>query len=153
MAAMRYIEFIIKASEYRDKRFSQRMAENTKHFRWKIVLWNIIKMVESGLGCPANVQRRSDMRTRPIEYFRNLLPISHFFKRHLFNRSTRYNHPVIIRIFHGVEVLVKLTHVFNGRILGCMAFDFHQIHFHLQRRITQQTDQIRFGRYLKRHQI
>ena len=41
----------------------------------------------------------------------------------------------------------------DRRILRRMPFNLHQIHFHLKRRITQQTHKVCLGRHLERHQV
>lgn len=93
------------------------------------------------------------MRTGPIEYPRDLLPITHLLKRHLFHGSARHDHPVVAIIRHLIEILIKFPHMLDGRILRRMSLDFHEIKLHLQGGITEETHQVRLGRYLKGHQI
>ena len=61
---------------------------------------------------PADVERRGDMRTRPVEDFSNLIPISHLLKIHLLYRSTGDNHAIVLFTAHLVEIRIECFHVF-----------------------------------------
>ena len=89
----------------------------------------------------------------PLENLRNLCPIAHFLKREMFYRRARNNHSVELLIAHSGEVFVKTHHVFNGRILRRVAFQFHKAHFQLQGRVRKQAYKIRFGCYFQRHEV
>jgi len=93
------------------------------------------------------------VRTGPIEYLRDLLPITNFLERHLLHGSARHDHPVVEIIRHLIEILIKFLHMLDGRILRRMSLDLHEIKFHLQGCITEEANQVRLGRYLKGHQI
>ena len=93
------------------------------------------------------------MRTRPVEDRRHLFPVTDIFKRHLFYRSAGNDHSVVIIFLYIVEVFIKLLHMFDRSILWGMALYLHKVQLHLQRGITQQTDQVCLCRDLQRHQV
>ena len=55
------------------------------------------------------------MRTCPIKYFGNFLPISHLLEVHLFHRSTGDDHAVVFLVTHLLEVGIERLHsIFRG---------------------------------------
>ena len=144
VAAMRHIEHIIKSTENGMQRLQGTMFKDTEHLLIQCILRHSIMMIEPCLRRPADVERRGDMRTRPVEDFSNLIPISHLLKIHLLYRSTGDNHAIVLFTAHLVEIRIKCFHVFYRSVLGSMAFYLHERDFHLKRSIGKQTHQVRF---------
>ena len=93
------------------------------------------------------------MRTRPREDLRNLTPIADILKFKLFNGGTGDDHTIEFLIPHLGKVAIEHHHMFDGRILRCMALQLHKADFQLQGRVGKQTNQIRLCGNLQRHQI
>ena len=126
------------------QRLQGTMFKDTEHLLIQCILRHSIMMIEPCLRRPADVERRGDMRTRPVEDFSNLIPISHLLKIHLLYRSTGDNHAIVLFTAHLVEIRIECFHVFYRSVLGSMAFYLHERDFHLKRSIGKQTHQIRF---------
>ena len=93
------------------------------------------------------------MRTRPREDVLHLLPITYIFELQLLNGSASDNHAVILLIPHLLKSTVEHHHVFDGRVLGGVALQFHKTDFELQGSVRQEPYQICFRRNLQRHQV
>ena len=92
-------------------------------------------MVKSGLGGPADVESRGDVRAGPVEYLLDFVPIVHLLEVQMFHRRSRDDHSVELLVAHVLKVTVERFHVFDGRILRRMAFQFHEAYLNLERRI------------------
>mgnify|MGYP003052182439 CR=1 FL=1 len=73
------------------QRLQGTMFKDTEHLLIQCILRHSIMMIEPCLRRPADVERRGDMRTRPVEDFSNLIPISHLLKIHLLYHVERMN--------------------------------------------------------------
>ena len=109
------------------------MLEDTEHLLVERIFGNPVVMIQSRLCRPADIERRSDVRPRPVEYLLNLAPIVHLLEIEVFHRRTGNDHSIKFLISHQFEIAVKRLHVFDGRILRSMAFQLHETDLNLQR--------------------
>ena len=93
------------------------------------------------------------MRACPVEYLRHLRPVAHLLVGQMLHRSAGDNHAVETLVAHQLEILVERPHVFDGRILGRVAAEFHEREFDLQRCVRQQAHHVGLRRYLQRHEV
>ena len=93
-------------------------------------------MIEQARLCrPADIHRARDVRARPSEDIRYLIPVRHLLEFQLFHRCTRDDHTIKLLVAHLLEVAIEHHHVLYRRILRCVTAEFHKTHLQLQRRI------------------
>ena len=153
MAAMRHIEDVIKASEDRLRRIQWFLREDAEHLLVQLILRYSIEVIESRLRTPADIERRGNVGTGPVEYLSDFVPILHILILHCLDRCTCHNHAIKLLLRKFVEILVEHHHVLNRRILGSMTLELHEIHLQLQRGVGEQTHQVGLGGNLKWHEI
>ena len=94
MAAMWHIEDVIKTTENRQGWIERFLRKDTELLFVKLIFRNTIKVIESSLRTPADIQRRGNVGTCPIEYLLDFRPVLHLFVFHRLDRSTRHDHTV-----------------------------------------------------------
>ena len=153
VTAMRHIKDIVKAPEDGQTGIAGHLGEDTEHLAWQRILGHSIMIIKSGLCRPADIHHTGYMSTRPIEYFRDFLPVVHLGLVKMFHRRAGDYHTVKLLALHFLKVAIESLHVFYGRILAGMRLYLHQVYIQLQRRVGQQTHQVCLGGYLQRHQV
>ena len=108
---------------------------------------------QSFLCAPADMQGGMDVRAAPIHDLNQFVPVLHFLKRHVLDRRTGDDQPVILFIPNIIKGLVKGEKMILGRILGMIGFGLNQIDLDLDRRIGQAAQDLRFCDDLERHQV
>ena len=98
MAADGDREHIIKAPQKSRVVCDDLMRENAEHLLWKIVLWDLVEVIERSLRAPAEVQRLLDMGLRPIEDLGQFLPILDMLEGHRLDRRASDNEAVEISV-------------------------------------------------------
>ena len=88
-------------------------------------------MIQCRLGRPAYIEGRRHVRTSPIEDLGQLVPIPHLLEWHPLYRRPSDDHTVVKLVSHTIEIPVELAHMLHRRVLGRVAFDFHQLQLHL----------------------
>ena len=93
------------------------------------------------------------MVIRPVENIAQFIPVVYLFEVHLLNRSARYDHSVVIIVFHLIKVLIKLIEVTRRRILCLMGTGTHEGNIQLQRCVRQGAQKLQLRILLQRHEI
>ena len=145
MAAVRHIEDVIETSEDRLRRIQWLLREDAEHLLVELILRHPIEVIKSSLRTPADIERRGNVGTCPIEYLGDFVPILHILILHGLNRCPRNNHAIKLLLGKFVEILIEHHHVLNRCILGCMTLELHETHLYLQRGIREQTHQVGLG--------
>ena len=153
VARVRRTEQIIKAAHQRFVREQHVMLENTAHFVRKLILWDTVMVIKTGLRAPADMERGRNVRFRPLEDGAQLVPVFHVLKRHPLHRRAGNDHAVIRLAAHLIERLVEREHVLLGRVFRDVGFHHQQLQLHLNRRVAQQARQLRFGGDFGGHQV
>ena len=89
-----------------------------EHFLVEGILGDAVMVVEPGLGTPADVEGREDVRRTPIEDFLELLPVVHRFERKIFHRGSGNDQTIELFVLDLVEGGVKSLQVVRGCIPG-----------------------------------
>lgn len=82
------------------------------------------------------------MGFRPLHNFAELLPVIHLFKRKVSTRRSSDNQAVVPVSPYLVKHLVKVQQMLGADVLGRVCGRLEQVDLHLQRRVTQQTQQL-----------
>ena len=78
----------------------------------------------------------------PIENLHDFVPVGHLLVVEVLDRCSSDDHTVIPLLLDCLKVLVEGHHMLYGCVLGGMALDLQQIHFDLQGRVGEQTDEV-----------
>ena len=99
------------------------------------------------------MKRRPDIREAPIHNLGQLAPISNFLELEQLDGRTGDDEAVVFFIANIVESAVKLREIILRSMRRNVGFCVNEIDFDLQRRISEQTKQLRFGDVFDRHEI
>lgn len=129
------------------------MPKNAERLRWKIVFRDSIKMVQGGLGAPANVQTPMDIALCPVKETAKFVPVGHFLKGQVFDWSAGDDEAVESvgsDLFPGAVEGGKVIH---RRVASNVIGDPDKAQFHLKWRRADQSCELCFGRDLVGHQV
>ena len=93
------------------------------------------------------------MSACPVKNLLEFIPVRHLLKLHLLQRSTGHNKSVKLLVSHALKSLIEHLHVLHRGVLGSMAAQLHQLELNLQRRVGEQTYQVRLSSNLDGHQV
>ena len=110
-------------------------------------------VIESCLGCPADIHGGGDVGTCPLEDGGNLLPVGHFLKGIVLYGCTGDNHTIKLLMFHLLEIAVEHHHVLYRSVLGRMALELHKTDVQLQWGVREHTHEIGLSSYLQGHEV
>ena len=150
---MRHEEHIVESPEDGQPCALREMPEDAEHLLRQRVLRYAVMVIQSGLCRPADEERTGDVGLCPFEDFRDFVPVTHLLVIKLFDRSPCDDHAVELLCLEDFEILVEQHHVFDGRILRCVAFKAHEHDFELQRSIGEQSQQVGLCGNLQRHEV
>ena len=148
-----HIKHIVKTTQQNGILVDHLVGEHTEHFLVQCHLVDTEVIVQGSLRAPADVEGAVDMGFGPLHDPAQFLPVGHFLEGQKFHRRAGDDHAVIILVLNLVERLIERQHVLLGSILGLVAADLHQLQFHLQRRVAQQTGKLCLGNDLGGHQV
>ena len=137
MTGMRRIKRIIKSTHKRDSSVSHMMLKYTEHFLWKLCLINPIVIINPRLCTPAQMQRGSHMRLRPLHDLFQLIPVIHIFKRNLFHRSSCNDKSIKLLLLDLFKRLIKLMQMTGGCIFRYMSWYTDKYNIHLKRCVRE----------------
>ena len=83
------------------------MWKYAEAFFLKAVFRHAVMIIKSGLRCPADMERGGHMRLGPFKNFSKLIPVIHFFKLQLLDRSSCNDHAVKTTVLHFFKGFVK----------------------------------------------
>ena len=129
------------------------MPEHPEYLLGHRIFRNPIMIVQAGLRPPADMKGRINMSLAPLHDFGHFIPVSHFFKRHIFHRSPGDNHTIVFLVAHLIKRSIKLRQIIHRRMARRIGFRINKIHFDLKRAVSQQAQQLRFRDILDRHQV
>ena len=150
---MRHVEHLVKPAQQRMIQVERLVLEHAEHLFRQRILLDAVVVIQRRLCAPADVERGIDVGFRPLEDLTQLVPVVHVFKVHLFHRRACDDHAVVFLVLDLVKRLIKMQHVLGGRVFAFVRSRLQQLNIHLQGRITQQAQQLRFGLDLGRHQV
>ena len=153
VAAVRHVELVVETAEDGQSWVENALREDAKHLLPERVLGHAVVVVEASLRRPADVERAGDVRAAPVEDFRQFVPVAHLFVFHLLKWCAGDDETVELLLSHFLEVAVEGPHVFHGRVLARVGLHLHQVNLQLEGRVGQDAHEVRFGRYLQRHQV
>ena len=109
VSGMRRKKYIIKAPDQRILRFSTLCWKSPNIFLSRRFFLQAIKMIETGLRCPAEKDCGSHMLLSPIHDLSQLIPVIHFLKRHLLHRCSCDDHSIKFTFLYIGERFIKLV--------------------------------------------
>lgn len=129
------------------------MGEDAKELFTQIILRNIIMVIETGLGTPADMQGRVNVGLGPFHDLAQLIPVVHIGKVQIFYRSSGNDHTVILPVFDLIKGSIEGREVAGICILRYMAEGVQQFYLDLKRRVGELTQQLGLSHDLSGHQI
>ena len=153
VARVRRKVIIVKAAHQGMIRVQHMVIVNTGELFFHQMLLNAIMVVKTGLRAPADIENGIHMRFAPFHNGTHFVPVVHFLKRHLFHRRARDDEAVKALVLHVVKGLIKCIQMIRACVAADMRCHVQQLNVHLQRRVAQQTQKLRLGLDLCRHQI
>ena len=153
ISGMGSLENIVKATEERRVGFQDPVVEHAKELFRKRTLLDPIVEIETGLGTPANVERRVDMGLGPFHNFAELIPVVHLGEVQVLHRSTSNDHAVITPVSNLIKGGVKGGQVVLVGIMGLIAGSAQQLHRYLKGGVGELAKDLGLGHNLRRHQV
>ena len=153
VARVRRTEQIIKAAHQRFVREQHVMLENTAHFMRKLILWDTVMVIKTGLRAPADVQGGMNVRFRPFHDFNQLVPVLDLLERHQLDRCAGDDKTVVFLVANVVKGLVERQEVILRRVFGMIGLGLDEVDLDLNGRVGQTAQNLRLGHDLERHQI
>ena len=110
-------------------------------------------MVQTRLRAPTYIQRSVHVLFRIVHDADELVPVVHFLKGELFHRRAGDDHAVERAVAHLRKRLIETLKMLRRGIFGFVPLSPQKRHVHLQGRIAEQAQQLRFRGDLGRHQV
>ena len=110
---MRGIEDIIEATEERLCAVKDMMRENTKDLGRRVMLLNMVMIVKTGVGPPADVKGGIHMGFAPLHDLNKLGPVFNILKIIVFYGSAGNDHAVIALVLNLIECCIKRIQIFR----------------------------------------
>ena len=129
------------------------MLENTAHFMRKLILWDTVMVIKTGLRAPADVQGGMNVRFRPFHDFNQLVPVLDLLERHQLDRCAGDDKTVVFLVANVVKGLVERQKMILGRVFGVIGLGLNEVDLDLNGRVGQAAQDLRLGHDLERHQI
>lgn len=153
ISGMGSLEDIVKATEERGVGFQDPVVEHAKElFRQRTLLDSIVE-IETGLGTPADVERRVDMGLRPFHDFTELIPVVHLSEVQVLHWSASNDHAVITPVANLIKGSVKGGQVILVGIMRLIAGSAQQLHRYLKWCVGELAQDLGLGHDLRRHQV
>ena len=112
-----------------------------------------VVVIKRRLRAPAYKHCAGDVFVREIKDFLKFRPIFDVGERQGFDGRARNYHTVELHFFNFVKVFVKLVEISFASMACLVRRRFDKRDVHLQRRITKQPQQLRFGNFLCGHKV
>lgn len=153
VARMRRREVVVEAAEQAAVGVQDLVAEDARTLFRQFVLGHTVKVVQGGLGGPADVERGEDMPVGVGHDVQQFLPVVHLFEGQMLHGSPGDDHAVEAAVADLAEGLVETLQMLQGRILGLMLRRAQQGDVDLQGRVAQQAQQLCLGGDLGGHEV
>ena len=147
------IEHIVKAPEQGGALAHHGVGEDAEELLAQVVLGDLIMVVQTGLGAPADVQGGMDVGLGPLHDLAQLIPVVHVGEVQVFYGGAGDDHAVVLLVFDLVKGSIEGGQVAGVGILRDVAKGMQQLHLDLKRRVGQLAQQLGLGNDLGGHQI
>ena len=131
----------------------QILGEHSEELLRQQLLAHAVPIVERAHRAPAQVHGGEDVGGCPVENLLELVPVVDLLEIEVFDGRSRHHKTVVIVVFERVERLVELHQMVGAHVRGLVGGGLHEVDLDLQRALGDQTQQLRFGLDLLRHEV
>ena len=153
MAGMGNIEGIVQPLEQGIVLHELFMRVDAEDLLREELLFQAVVIIEPGLSAPADIERAGDVFFGIVEDLLQLFPVIDLGEGQRFDRRARDDQAVEVRVPDLAEALVETIEMRLGDVLAVVTLHLDQRDIDLQRRVGKQTDELRFGLDLGRHEV
>ena len=129
------------------------MWEHTEDLMGRIVLLDMVMIIEPCISTPADMKGRVDVGFAPLHNLHQFRPILYFLEIVVLHRSAGNNKTVITLIFDLVKGCIEGVQVFRRRVAGTIRTGIEKIHIYLNRGVRELSHQLNLCYDLCRHEI
>lgn len=153
MAGMGGVEPVVKPAHQGRGALDHAVGEDAVHLLGQGIFLDAVAVEEAGLRGPADVHRGKDVVRGPVHDGGQLFPVADFRKLHLLHRRAGDDQAVEVLLAHLVKGFVERLQVLQGRVARKVRGRAQEGDLHLQGRVADDAQQLRFGDDLCGHEV